>query len=76
MMRCGENNHNVNDVHDGYEEEMDPSSEVNDTDKNESKNSIVHPTVYHKNMYVQWKELYNMYNPKSLSRDHILEFLF
>ena len=42
MMRCGDNNHNVHDVHDGYEKEMDPSSEVNDTDKDESKNSIVH----------------------------------
>ena len=41
-MRCGENNHNVHDVHDSYEEEMALSSDVNDTDKNESKNSIVH----------------------------------
>ena len=32
MMRCGEDNHHV---HDGYEEEMAPSSDVNDTDKNE-----------------------------------------
>ena len=43
MMRCGENNHHV---HDGYEKEMAPSSDVNDTDeekyKNESNNSIVH----------------------------------
>ena len=39
MMRCGENNHHV---HDGYEEEMAPSSDVNDTDEDESKNSIVH----------------------------------
>ena len=39
MMRCGENNHHVND---GYEEEMAPSSDVIDTDKDESKNSIVH----------------------------------
>ena len=39
MMRCGENNHHV---HNGYEEEMAPSSDVNDTDENESKNSIVH----------------------------------
>ena len=30
MMRCGENNHHV---HDGYEEEMDPSLDVNDTDE-------------------------------------------
>ena len=39
MMRCGENNHHV---HDGYEEEMALSSDVNDTDKDESNNSIVH----------------------------------
>ena len=39
MMRCGENNSHV---HDGYEEEMAPSSDVNDTEKDESKNSIVH----------------------------------
>ena len=37
MMRCGENNYNVHDKHDGYEEEMAPSSNVNDTDKDESK---------------------------------------
>ena len=43
MMRCGENNHHV---HDGYEEEMDPSSDVNDTDKDESNNSIVHKTFH------------------------------
>ena len=40
-MRCGEDNHNVHNVHDGYEEDMAPSSNVNDTDKDESKNSIV-----------------------------------
>ena len=38
----GDNNNNVHDVHDGYEEEMVPSSDVNDTDEDESKNSIVH----------------------------------
>ena len=38
-MICGENNHRV---HDGYEEEMVLSSDVNDTDEDESKNSIVH----------------------------------
>ena len=38
IIRCGENNHQV---HDGYEEEMAPSSDVNDTDKDESKNSIM-----------------------------------
>ena len=42
MLRFGENNHNVHDVHGGYEEEMAPSSDVNDTDEDESKNSIVH----------------------------------
>ena len=39
MMRCGENNHHV---HDGYEKEMAPSSDVNDTYEDESNNSIVH----------------------------------
>ena len=33
MMICGEENHSGHDVHDGYEEEMAPSSDVNDTDK-------------------------------------------
>ena len=42
MMRCGENNHNVHNVHDGYEEEMALSSKINDTDEDELKNSIVH----------------------------------
>ena len=41
MMRSGEKNHHV---HDGYEKEMAPSSDVKDTDKDkdedESKNSI------------------------------------
>ena len=39
MMRYGENNHHV---HDGYEKEMAPSSDVNDMDEDESNNSIVH----------------------------------
>ena len=39
IMRFGENNHNVQD---GYEEEMDPSSNFNDTDEHVSNNSIVH----------------------------------
>ena len=34
MLRCGEDNQHV---HDGYAEETDPSSNVNDTDKDESK---------------------------------------
>ena len=42
-MRCGENNHHV---HDGYGKETSPSLDVNDTDEDteedESKNSIVH----------------------------------
>ena len=38
MRICGKKNCHV---HDGYEEEMDPSLDVNDTDKEESKNSIV-----------------------------------
>ena len=33
MMRFGENNHNVHDVHEGYEEQMDPSSNVNDKEE-------------------------------------------
>ena len=39
MMRCGENNHHV---HNGYEEDMAPSPDVNYTDEDESNNSIVH----------------------------------
>ena len=39
MMRCGENNHHV---HDGYETEMVPSSDVNDMDEDKSNNSRVH----------------------------------
>ena len=39
MMRYGEKNHYV---HDSYEEEMAPSSDINDTDEDESNNSIMH----------------------------------
>ena len=39
MMRCGENNHHV---HNGNEEKMAPSSDVNGTEENESKKSILH----------------------------------
>ena len=39
MMICSENNHNV---HDGFEEDMAPSLDFNDTDKDESNKSIVH----------------------------------
>ena len=33
MLRCGEDNHHVHDVHDGYEEEKSLSSKVNDMDE-------------------------------------------
>ena len=39
MMRCGENNHHM---YDGYEKDMAPSSDVNDTDGDNPNNSIVH----------------------------------
>ena len=56
MMRCGEKNHHV---HDGYEEEMAPSSDVNDTDEDKSNNSIVHEP-FHKpsseNIYMDVSE--------------------
>ena len=56
MMRCGKNNHHV---HNGYEEEMDPSLDVNDTDEDESNNSIVHKP-FHKpsseNIYMDVRE--------------------
>ena len=42
MLRCGEDNHHVHNAHDGYEEDMAPSSDVNDTAKENSKKSIVH----------------------------------
>ena len=42
MLRCGEDNQHV---HDGYAEETAPSSNVNDTDTNESKEFIVHKPV-------------------------------
>ena len=58
-MRCGEDNHNVHNVHDGYEEEMSPSLDVNDTNEDESKNSIVHKP-FHKpsseNIYMGVRE--------------------
>ena len=41
MMRYGESNHHV---HDGYEKEMAPSLDGNDTDEAKSNNSIVHET--------------------------------
>ena len=42
MLICGEENKHV---HDGYTEETNPSSNVNDTDKDESKEFIVHNSV-------------------------------
>ena len=39
MLRCGEDNQNV---HGGYTEETAPSSNVNDTDEDESKEFILH----------------------------------
>ena len=39
MMICGENNYHM---HNGYEEEMAPSSDVNYMDEDESNNSIVY----------------------------------
>ena len=39
VLRYGEDNQHV---HGGYEEEMAPSLDVNDTDEDESNNSIVH----------------------------------
>ena len=56
MIICGENNHHVNN---GYEEEMALSSDVNDTDEDESNNSFVHET-FHKpsleNIYMDVSE--------------------
>ena len=65
MMKCVENNHHV---HNGYEKEMAPSSDVHDTDKDTdedgSKNSIVHdpfdkPSSENLIMYVSKSE-YNI----------------
>ena len=46
MMICGEKNHHM---HDGYEEDMAPSSDVIDTDEDKSNNSIVHEP-FHKSL--------------------------
>ena len=40
MMRSGENNHHV---HDGYEKEMAPSSDVKDTDKDKDEDESNNP---------------------------------
>ena len=42
MLRCGEDNHHVHDVQDGYAEESALSLNVNDTDEDESKEFIMH----------------------------------
>ena len=42
MLRCGEDNHHVHDMHDGYEVDMAPSSNVNYTDKEKPQEFIVH----------------------------------
>ena len=42
MLRCGEENQHV---HGGYAEETNPSSKINDTDKDKSKEFIVHKPV-------------------------------
>ena len=42
MLRCGEDNNHVHNVHDGYEEEMALSSNVNLTDEDKSEENIVH----------------------------------
>ena len=56
MMRFGEDNHNVHNVHNCYEEDMALSSNVNDTDEDESNKSIVHEP-FHKpsseNIYME-----------------------
>ena len=52
MMRCGENNHDLHDVHDGYEEDMAPSSDVNDMDEEESNNSIVHKPFHRTSVHI------------------------
>ena len=44
ILRCGEDNHLMHDVHAGYEEEMAQSSYVNNTDQEESNKSIKHET--------------------------------
>ena len=77
MMRCGENNHHV---HDGYEEEMAPSLDVNDTDKEESNNSIVHkpfhkPSSENLSMDVSESEC-NIVNETDVSTNVITELKY
>ena len=59
MLRCGEDNHHVHNVNNGYEEEMALSSDVNDTDEDESKKSIVHEPfdeLSSENLYIDVSE--------------------
>ena len=70
MMRCGKNNHHV---HNGYEKEMAPSLDVNDTDEDKSNNSIVHepfdkPSADNLIMDVSESE-YNIVNETSSQSD-------
>ena len=52
MLRCGEDNQHVQD---GYTEETAPSSKVNDTDEDESKEFIVHEPVW-ENLFMDVSE--------------------
>ena len=70
MMRCGENNHHL---HNGYEENIAPSLDINDTDEDESKNSIAHepfhkPSLENLSMDVSESE-YNIFN-ENLSQNN------
>ena len=73
MMRFGENTHHV---HAGYEEEMAPSLDVNDTDEEESNNSIVHKP-FHKpsseNIYVNVSESECNISNETLSQNNSSE---
>ena len=76
IMRYGEYNYNVHDVHDGYEEDMALSSDVNDTDKDESNKSIVHEP-FHKpssgNIYMDVSESECNIVNKTLSQNNSLD---
>ena len=70
MMICGENNQHV---YGGYGKEMDPSSDVNDTDEDESNISIVQepfdkPSLENLIMDVSKSEC-NIVNETSLQSD-------
>ena len=77
MMRCGKNNHHLHDI---YEEEMAPSSDVNDTDEDESNNSIVRE-IFHKpsseylSMGVSESEC-NIFNETDLPTNVITELIY